>query len=150
MSEHAKVPSGIYGLVPLPDEPKPKKKRESNLEDCLDCEYLCLDDLWFEFYCKKSDTRIHEGDDLVSEEKCKYFRRKIMALVRKCDRCGRLYEHYPTSNSTSIRNGVQLIIRSSTNGQVSYDEKDLCTYCINDLQNFLRNSNMTVVEEKTE
>ena len=70
------VPSGIYGLVPLPDEIVPKKKQESNLEDCLDCEYLCLDDLWFEFYCEKSDTRIHEDDDLVSEEKCKYFRRK--------------------------------------------------------------------------
>lgn len=78
MSEHAKVPSGIYGLVSLPDEPKPKKKQESNLEDCLNCEYLCLDDLWFEFYCEKSDTRIHEDDDLVSEEKCKYFRRKTI------------------------------------------------------------------------
>ena len=76
MSEHAKVPSGIYGLVPLSDEPEPKKKQESNLEDCLNCEYLCFDYLWFEFYCKKSDPRIHEDDDLVSVEKCNYFRRK--------------------------------------------------------------------------
>ena len=78
MSENAKVPSGIYGLIPLPDEPKPKKKQESNLEDCLDCEFLGLDELWSEFYCKKSDTRIHEDDDLVSEQKCKYFRRKTI------------------------------------------------------------------------
>lgn len=74
--ENAKALSGIYGFVPLSDEPKPKKKQESNLEDCLNCEFLGLDELWSEFYCKKSDTRIHEDDDLVSEEKCKYFRRK--------------------------------------------------------------------------
>lgn len=72
---NTKVPSGIYGLIPLPDESKPKKKQESNLEDCLNCEYLCVDDIWFEFYCEKPGTRIHEDDDLVSEEKCKYFKR---------------------------------------------------------------------------
>lgn len=76
MSENAKALSGICGFVPLSDEPKPKKKQESNLEDCLDCEFLGLDELWSEFYCKKSDTRIHEGDDLVNAKKCKYFRRK--------------------------------------------------------------------------
>ena len=74
-----------------------------------------------------------------------------MALAKKCDRCGRLYEHYPTSDKPGIRNGVQLIRRSATNNQVSYDkEKDLCNYCMNDLQNFLRNPNMTVVEVKPE
>ena len=26
--------------------------------------------------------------------------------------------------------------------------RDLCCYCMNDLQNLLRNTNMTVVEEK--
>ena len=78
MSEHAKVPSGIYGLIPLLDEPKLKKRQESNLEDCLDCDFLGLDELWSGFYCKKSDTQIHEDNNLVSEEKCKYFRRKTI------------------------------------------------------------------------
>lgn len=45
MSENAKALSGIYGFVPLSDEPTPKKKQESNLEDCLDCEFLGLDEL---------------------------------------------------------------------------------------------------------
>lgn len=149
MSEHAKVPSGIYGLVPLPDEPKPKKKQESNLEDCLNCEYLCLDDLWFEFYCEKSDTQIHEDDDLVSEEKCKYFRRKIMALARKCDRCGRFYEYYPSGDPFGVWNGIQLIRKSVNDSRIiSQDGMDLCCYCMNDLQKFLRNTNMTVMEKK--
>ena len=78
MSEKAKALSGIYGFVPLSDEPKPKKKQESNLEDCLDREYLGLDELWSGSYCKKSDTQIHEDNNLVSEEKCKYFRRKTI------------------------------------------------------------------------
>ena len=76
MSKNAKTLYGIYGFIPLQDEPKPKKKQESNLEDCLDCEFLGLDELWSEFYCKKADTRIHEDDDLVSKEKCKNIRRK--------------------------------------------------------------------------
>ena len=78
MSEKAKTLSGIYGFISLKDEPKLKKRQESNLEDCLDCEFLGLDELWTGFYCKKSDTRIHEDDDLVSKEKCKYFRRKTI------------------------------------------------------------------------
>ena len=78
MSKNVQILSGIYGFVPLSDEPKPKKKQESNLEDCLDCEFLGLDELWSGFYCQKTDTRIHEDDDLVNEEKCKYFRRKTI------------------------------------------------------------------------
>ena len=71
MSKNVQILSGIYGFVPLSDEPKPKKKQESNLEDCLDCEFLDLDEFWSGFYCKKSDTQIHEDNNLVSEEKCK-------------------------------------------------------------------------------
>lgn len=78
MSENTKALSGIYGFVPLSDEPKPKQKQKSNLEDCLDCEFLGLDELLSEFYCKKAGTRIHENDDLVNAEKCKYFRRKTI------------------------------------------------------------------------
>ena len=78
MSKNVQILSGIYGFVPLSDEPKPKKKQESNLADCLDCEFLSLDELWSGFYCQKADTRIYEDDDLVNEEKCKYFRRKTI------------------------------------------------------------------------
>lgn len=73
MSKNVQILSGIYGFVPLSDEPKPKKKQESNLEDCLDCEFLGLNSI-----AKRQISRIHEDDDLVNEEKCKYFRRKTI------------------------------------------------------------------------
>lgn len=40
MSKNIQILSGIYGFVPLSDEHKPKKKQESNLEDCLDREFF--------------------------------------------------------------------------------------------------------------
>ena len=78
MSKNVQILSGIYGFIPFQDAPKLEKRQESNLEDCLDCEFLGLDELWSGFYCKKSDTQIHEDNNLVSEEKCKYFRRKTI------------------------------------------------------------------------
>ena len=45
MSKNVQILSGIYGFIPLLDEPKLEKRQESNLEDCLDCEFLCLDEL---------------------------------------------------------------------------------------------------------
>ncbi len=72
-----------------------------------------------------------------------------MALARKCDRCGRLYEHYPASNKSGIWNGVRLTKKSVNNFETtSTTDMDLCCYCMNDLQKFLQNANMTVVEEK--
>ena len=71
-----------------------------------------------------------------------------MALARKCDRCGRLYEYYPVGNQNGVWNSVQLIRKSITDIRIANkDTMDLCCYCMNDLQKFLRNSNMTVVEE---
>lgn len=69
-----------------------------------------------------------------------------MALARKCDRCGRFYEHYPVGNQNGVWNSVQLIRKSITGSLISdKGTMDLCCYCMNDLQKFLRNSNMTVV-----
>lgn len=72
-----------------------------------------------------------------------------MALARKCDRCGRFYDYYPSSNPAGIWNGVQLIRKSVNDSSIiSQDDADLCCYCMNDLRKFLGNANMTVVEEK--
>lgn len=61
MSKNVQILSGTYWFVPLSDEPKPKKKQESNLENCLDCEFLGLDELWSEFYCQKADITNSRG-----------------------------------------------------------------------------------------
>lgn len=62
-----------------------------------------------------------------------------MALARKCDRCGKLYEHYPRKDE-DIWNGIVLVRLASTGEMIRRGNvMDLCTYCMNDLQTFLKN-----------
>lgn len=71
-----------------------------------------------------------------------------MALARKCDRCGRLYNHYPVGNAPSTWNAVSLLRTGADGVELSRrNSMDLCTYCMNDLQTFLMNSNMEVKEK---
>lgn len=71
-----------------------------------------------------------------------------MALAKKCDRCGRLYNHYPVGDAPGTWNSVRLE-RHAANGhfQSQRDSMDLCTYCMNDLQSFLMNLDMEVKEK---
>lgn len=60
-----------------------------------------------------------------------------MALAKKCDRCGKLYEYYPTGNKTQY-NAVKrcMILRD---GNLYTDEKsiDLCPECMKAFDEFI-------------
>ncbi len=74
-----------------------------------------------------------------------------MALARKCDRCGRLYNHYPIVDTPGTWNAVSLVRTGADGSEISRKSRmDLCTYCMNDLQTFLRNSDMEVKEKSND
>lgn len=60
-----------------------------------------------------------------------------MALAKKCDRCGKLYEHYPTGNKMQY-NALRTIQRNAAgetvNGNATYD---LCPECMSALREFI-------------
>lgn len=60
-----------------------------------------------------------------------------MALAKKCDRCGKLYEHYPTGNKTEY-NAIKRISKSN-NGSICSEEHsiDLCPECMSEFDNFM-------------
>ena len=59
-----------------------------------------------------------------------------MAIARKCDRCGKLYEYYPKGNKVQY-NGVQRIYRHK-NGNLDYEEIfDFCPECMNAFDEFM-------------
>lgn len=62
-----------------------------------------------------------------------------MSIARKCDRCGKLYEHYPRgakSQYNAIRKIQRDIIGGTTN---AYNDwvVDLCSECMNEFDNFM-------------
>lgn len=59
-----------------------------------------------------------------------------MAIARKCDRCGKLYEYYPKGNKIQS-NGVQRIYREKS-GCLRYEESlDFCPECMNAFDEFM-------------
>lgn len=65
-----------------------------------------------------------------------------MALAKKCDRCGKLYEHYPIGNHTGVFNGIKRV-RKEDVGRVCYEEMsiDLCPECMDKPNKFLKGEN---------
>lgn len=59
-----------------------------------------------------------------------------MAIARKCDRCGKLYEYYPKGNKIQA-NGVQRIYRNK-HGSLGYEEIfDFCPECMSAFDEFM-------------
>ena len=60
-----------------------------------------------------------------------------MALAKKCDRCGKLYEHYPNGKK-SIGNAIKRV-RKSENGTIIFEEVsiDLCPECMDSFNAFI-------------
>ena len=59
-----------------------------------------------------------------------------MAIARKCDRCGKLYEYYPKGNKVQ-HNGVQRIYRNK-HGSLGHEETfDFCPECMNAFDEFM-------------
>ena len=62
-----------------------------------------------------------------------------MAMARKCDRCGKLYEHYPKGNK-SQSNAIRKIQRDALGGTMNaYNEwvMDLCPECMDEFEKFM-------------
>lgn len=65
-----------------------------------------------------------------------------MALANKCDRCGKLYEHYPIGNQSGVFNAVRRV-RKEADGSLIFEEQsiDLCPECMEKLNAFLKGEN---------
>lgn len=63
-----------------------------------------------------------------------------MALANKCDRCGKLYEHYPVTNQPGVYNAIGKY-RKGLNGQIEFTQaaKDLCPDCMALFETFIKN-----------
>lgn len=60
-----------------------------------------------------------------------------MAMVNKCDRCGKLYEHYPTGNKLQY-NAIRRIQRNAIGNTINSSYAiDLCPECINEFEKFM-------------
>ena len=60
-----------------------------------------------------------------------------MALAKKCDRCGKLYEHYPTGSKPQC-NAIKRL-RKAENGVITFEEIsiDLCPECMESFDAFM-------------
>jgi hypothetical protein len=64
-----------------------------------------------------------------------------MAMLKKCDRCGILYDPYPVGNIPGIYNTVtRLRVDKFGNVKARDDYVDLCLDCMKKLERFLRNA----------
>lgn len=60
-----------------------------------------------------------------------------MALAKKCDRCGKLYEHYPKGNKTQY-NAIKRVYKSHSCTSIQEDYSlDLCPECMSKFDKFM-------------
>lgn len=62
-----------------------------------------------------------------------------MAMAKKCDRCGKLYEYYPKGNKAQS-NAIRKIQRDALGGTMNaYREwvMDLCQECMREFDKFM-------------
>lgn len=72
-----------------------------------------------------------------------------MALAKKCDRCGKLYEHYPLKNMPVDYNAITKV-RRGQNGLLEYSGAtlDLCTDCMKKFERFIMCLSLDIETEK--
>ena len=70
-----------------------------------------------------------------------------MAIAKKCDRCGKFYEHYPIGNIPGEYNAIEKV-RLGKNGAVEYrsSDMDLCPDCMYSFVKFMKGSKVVEVE----
>ncbi len=70
-----------------------------------------------------------------------------MAIAKKCDRCGKFYEHYPIGNIPGEYNALEKV-RLGKNGAVEYrsSDMDLCPDCMYSFVKFMKGSKVVEVE----
>lgn len=65
-----------------------------------------------------------------------------MAIAKKCDRCGKLYEHYDGNmefKTSEKANGFMLIDRDADFAYFGRRSYDLCVDCMIKLEAFIKN-----------
>lgn len=67
-----------------------------------------------------------------------------MAVARKCDRCGKFYDHYPIGDVPGVYNAVRRYRKCSETTQQSFETniKDLCPECMEAFDKFMRMENV--------
>ena len=62
-----------------------------------------------------------------------------MALAKKCDRCGKLYEHYQTCSNKQY-NAIRILYKTENGGITSVGVTiDLCPECMKAFDTFMIN-----------
>ena len=72
-----------------------------------------------------------------------------MARAKKCDRCGKLHEHYDgikEFKNSEKANGVILIDRDLDNKYWSRESYDFCPDCMRKLEKFIKNEEVSADE----
>ena len=60
-------------------------------------------------------------------------------LAKKCDRCGKLYEHYGDIDGYGKCNAVKLVyLQANAIEQSCTDAMDLCPECMEEFKNFIK------------
>ena len=62
-----------------------------------------------------------------------------MAMAKKCDRCGKLYEHYPTGNNLQY-NAIRRFQRNAVGETITCVKTittDLCPECMDEFEKFI-------------
>lgn len=60
-------------------------------------------------------------------------------LAKKCDRCGKLYEHYSDIDGYSKRNAVKLVyLQANGIERCCANTMDLCPECMEEFKNFMK------------
>lgn len=72
-----------------------------------------------------------------------------MALAKKCDRCRKLYEHYPIGNQPGKFNAVSKV-RRGPDGRLEYTHSaaDMCPDCMASFERFMDGFEIVEVEKK--
>lgn len=67
-----------------------------------------------------------------------------MALAKKCDRCGRLHEHYPIGDQPGVFNSIAICGRNATGAmECTRTVMDLCPDCMALLEKFIKEGKTT-------
>lgn len=61
-----------------------------------------------------------------------------MALAKKCDRCGKYYDHYPIDVYADVYNAIRFETKAADGTVIRTGERaDLCPECLDELGRFM-------------
>ena len=71
-----------------------------------------------------------------------------MALAKKCDRCGKFYEHYPIGDPPRTGNAVGRMRRGrDLSDKITLDVMDLCPDCMESFDRFMKGTDIVKKSE---